>query len=46
MYQIKHRNFHHTLVEISCAIFNDLDGYNLLRLEVLAFDYLTKSTLA
>lgn len=45
-YQIKHRNFHHTLVKVSRAILDDLDGNNLLRLEVLAFDDLAKSTLA
>jgi hypothetical protein len=46
IYQIKHRNFHHALVEVSRAVLDDLDGNNLLRLEVLAFDDLAKSTLA
>lgn len=45
-YQIKHRNFHHTLVEVGRAVLDDLDGDNLLRLEILAFDDLAKSTLA
>lgn len=46
MYQIKHRNFHHTLVKVSRAVLDDLDGNNLLRLEVLAFDDLAKGALA
>jgi hypothetical protein len=46
MYQIKHRNFHHTLVKVSRAVLDDLDSNNLLRLEVLTLDDLTKSSLA
>jgi hypothetical protein len=45
MYQIEHRNLHHTLVEIGCAIFDDLDGHDLLGLEILAFDDLAKGAL-
>lgn len=45
-YQVQNRNLHHTLIEVSSAILHHLDGYNLLRLEVLAFHYLTEGSLA
>lgn len=45
LYQVQHGNFHHTLVEVCGAVFNDLDGHDFLRLEVLALDDLAESTL-
>ena len=44
--QIQNGDLHHTLVEIGSAVFDDLHGHNLLRLEILALDYLAKCTLA
>jgi hypothetical protein len=45
-YQIQHRDFHHTLIEVRGLVFDDLDSHHFLRLQVLALHYLTKSTLA
>lgn len=44
-YQVENGNFHHTLIEIRRTVLNDLDSHNFLRLEVLALDNLSKSTL-
>lgn len=44
-YQVEDGNFHHTLVEIGGLIFHNFDRHNLLGLEVLTFDYLTKGSL-
>lgn len=45
-YQIENRDLHHALVEIRRLVFDDLDGNNLLRLEVLALDDLAEGALA
>lgn len=45
-YQVQHRYFHHTLIEVRCAVLDDLDCDNLLGLEVLTLDDLTKCALA
>lgn len=45
-YQVEHRHLHHTLVEVGGAVFDNLDGHDLLRLEILTLDDLTKGTLA
>lgn len=45
-YQIQNRHFHHTLVKICRLIFDDLDGYNLLRFQILAFHNLPEGSLA
>lgn len=44
-YQIQHGHLHHTLVEVRSPVLHHLDGHNLLCLQVLAFDHLTKCTL-
>lgn len=44
-HQIQNRNFHHALVEVRSAILHDLYCNNLLGFQVLAFYYLSKSTL-
>jgi hypothetical protein len=44
-YQIEHRHFHHTLVEVRCSVLDNLDCNHLLCLQVLAFYDLSKSTL-
>lgn len=43
--QVQHGNFHHALVEVSGAVFNNLDCDDLLGLEVLTLDDLSKGTL-
>lgn len=45
-YQIQDRNLHHTLIEIGRSVFDDLDCHNFLRLEILAFNDLSKRSLA
>lgn len=45
-HQIQDGNLHHTLVEVGGTVLDDLDGNNLLCLEVLALDDLSKGTLA
>lgn len=45
-YQVKNRNFHHTLVEIGSPVLDDLDSHDLLRLQILTFDYLSERALA
>lgn len=45
-YQVKHRHFHHALVEIRRPVLDNLDRYNLLRLQVLALDNLTEGALS
>lgn len=37
VYQTQHRHFHHTLIEISSSVFDNLHRDNLLSLDVLAF---------
>ncbi len=44
-YQIQDGNFHHALVKVCRAVFNDLDGNDFLRLEILALDNLSESAL-
>lgn len=44
-YQLKDRNFHHTLIKIRRLVFDDLDRHNLVRLHVLAFHHLTECPL-
>ncbi len=44
-YQIENRYFHHALVEVRCPVLDNLDGDNLLRLQVLAFDHLPERAL-
>lgn len=45
-YQIKNRHFHHALVEVGCAILDDLDSYHLLSLKILTLDNLAEGTLS
>ena len=45
-HQFEYRHFHHTLVEVSRPVLDDLDGHHLLCLEVLAFDDLPEGALA
>lgn len=44
-YQVQYGNLHHALVEVCCSVLDHLDGHDLLRLQVLALDDLTKGTL-
>ena len=44
-HQVQYRHFHHTLIEICRPVLDDLYGHDLLRLQVLAFDYLTECSL-
>jgi hypothetical protein len=44
-YQVENGHFHHTLIEIGCAIFDDLDSYHFLGFEILTLDDLAESTL-
>jgi hypothetical protein len=46
IYQVQHRNLHHTLVEVGRLILDDLDGHNLSGFQVLAFHDLSEGTLA
>lgn len=45
-YQIQDGHLHHALVEIGRAVLDDLDGDNLLGLQILALDDLTECALA
>ena len=45
-HQIQNGDLHHALVEIGSAVFDHLHSHDLLRLEILALDYLAKCTLA
>lgn len=45
-YQIKDRYLHHALIKVGRAIFNDFDGDDFLRLQVLTFHDLAKCSLA
>ena len=45
-YKIQHRDFHHTLVEVSCAILHHFHGDDLLCFQILAFHNLSESALA
>ena len=45
-HQVKYRYFHHTLIEVCCAVLDHLDRHHLLRLQVLALDDLAKRSLA
>lgn len=45
-YQIKNRHLHHTLVEVSCAVLDNLDSNDLLSLHVLALNDLAEGALA
>ena len=45
-YQIQHRYFHHTLVEVGSSIFDDFHCHNFLGFEVLTFYHLSKGALA
>lgn len=45
-YQVKNRDFHHTLVEVRCPVLDDLDRDNLLRLQILTLDDLPERALA
>ena len=44
-YQIQHRNFHHTLVEIGSLVLDDFDSHYLSRFQVLTFYDLAEGTL-
>jgi hypothetical protein len=44
-YQVENGHFHHTLIEIGCAIFDDFDSYHFLGFEILTLDDLAESTL-
>ena len=44
--QVKDRNLHHALIEIGGSILDNLDRDHLLRLQILAFDYLAEGSLA
>jgi len=43
--QIEDGHFHHTLIKVRSPVLDNLDCDHLLRLEILAFDNLPKSTL-
>lgn len=45
-YQIEDRHLHHALVEVCGAVLDDLDGNDLLCLQILALDDLTKGALS
>jgi hypothetical protein len=45
-HQVKHRDFHHTLVEVCRLILDHFHCDNLLGFQVLAFNHLTEGTLA
>jgi hypothetical protein len=45
-YQVQNRHLHHALVEVRSAVLDDLDGNNLLGLEILAFHDLAERSLA
>ena len=44
--EVENRNLHHALIEICCAIFDNLDCNHFLCLQVLTFHNLTKCPLA
>ncbi len=44
-YQIKHRDFHHTLIEIGGPVLDNLYSDHLLCFQILAFHDLPKRTL-
>jgi hypothetical protein len=44
--QIQNRHLHHALVEVCCAVLDDLDGDNFLGFHVLAFHDLAERALA
>lgn len=44
-YQIQHRDFHHTLVEVCGSVLDHLDSNHLLCLQVLTFHHLSESAL-
>ena len=45
-YQIEHGHLHHALVEVGGPILDHLDGHNLLGLQILALDHLSKGALS
>lgn len=45
VYQIEDRHLHHTLVEVCCPVFDDLDSYNFLCLQILTLHNLPESAL-
>lgn len=45
IYQVEHRDLHHTLVEVGCPVLDDLHSDHLLCLQILAFYDLPKRTL-
>lgn len=44
--QLEDGDLHHALIKVGWLVFDDLDGYNLVGLHVLAFYHLTKGALA
>jgi hypothetical protein len=44
-YQIQNGDLHHTLVEVCCPVFDNLDCNHLLGLEILTFNHLSECTL-
>lgn len=44
-YQVQNRHFHHTLVEVCCAVLDDFYSHDLLSLEILTLDDLAESAL-
>lgn len=45
-YQVKDRHLHHALVEVRSPVLDDLDGNNLLGLQILTLDDLPECALA
>jgi hypothetical protein len=45
-YQIQHRDFHHTLIEVRRAIFHHFHGNDLLCFQILALHNLSEGALA
>lgn len=45
-HQIEDRHLHHTLIEVCCPVFDDLDCDNLLRFQILTLDDLSKCSLS
>lgn len=44
--EVEDRDLHHALIEIGGSILDNLDCDHLLRLQILAFDYLAEGSLA